>query len=168
MRQFQRFTNTIDFTMKRIIRRKKGVPLIRSKKETIDGIEFKSQLESYMYKALKNAGIYAEYEGISFQLLPPFKFSNTTIERQSNGKGDYKNRNGKVRGIAYTPDFVGHNFIIECKGLANESFPLRWKLFKHLLYIQKNTIPLYKPQNRIECDETVKQILNQNEDTKEV
>ena len=34
--------------------------------------------------------------------------------------------------IKYTPDFIGKDFIIETKGRANESFPLRWKLFKRL------------------------------------
>ena len=34
--------------------------------------------------------------------------------------------------IKYTPDFIGDNFIIETKGRANESFPMRWKLFKKL------------------------------------
>ena len=35
--------------------------------------------------------------------------------------------------IKYTPDFIGEDFIIETKGRANESFPIRWKLFKRLL-----------------------------------
>ena len=30
----------------------------------------------------------------------------------------------KILNIKYTPDFVGHNFIIECKGRANETFPI--------------------------------------------
>ena len=42
------------------------------------------------------------------------------------------NKGSKIRPITYTPDFVDPNgkFIIETKGYANESFPLRWKLFK--------------------------------------
>ena len=35
--------------------------------------------------------------------------------------------------IKYTPDFIGKDFIIETKGRANESFPMRWKLFKRLI-----------------------------------
>ena len=34
----------------------------------------------------------------------------------------------KILNIKYTPDFIGKDFIIETKGRANESFPLRWKL----------------------------------------
>ena len=38
--------------------------------------------------------------------------------------------NKKVLGIKYTPDFEGKDFIIECKGRPNDTFPLRWKMFK--------------------------------------
>ena len=115
--------------MFRTLRKKRGP--VRSKKKIVDGIEFKSGLEAYMYKALKDAKIKAKYEGETYELIPSFSFNNKVYERQSNGKGEYKNRgNKKILNIKYTPDFVGHNFIIECKGRANESFPIRWKLFK--------------------------------------
>ena len=55
--------------------------------------------------------------------------------------------------IKYTPDFIGDDFIIETKGRANESFPMRWKLFKRLSNEQFPTVTLYKPQNQKECDE---------------
>ena len=142
-----------------MLRRKKRGP-VRSKKKIVDGIEFKSGLEVYMYTALKQADIESEYEGISFQLIPSFDYNVKTYERQANGKGAYKERSGKkIRGISYTPDFVGDDFIIECKGRPNESFPIRWKLFK--IYVKKNLpkITIYKPQNQKECDETVSLIL---------
>ena len=62
--------------------------------------------------------------------------------------------------MKYTPDFIGNNFIIETKGRANESFPIRWKLFKK--YVTKNLphITLYKPQNQKQCDETIRLILS--------
>jgi len=141
------------------LRRKKRGP-VRAKKKIVDGIEFKSGLEAYMYKALKEAGIQAKYEGVSYQLIPSFDFNNLSYERQSNGKGEYKNRSGKkIRSINYTPDFTGNNFIIECKGRANESFPIRWKLFKKYVSERLRGVTLYKPQNQKECDETVSLIL---------
>ena len=150
---------TVYHTMSRILRRKKRGP-VRAKKKIVDGIEFKSGLEAYMYKALKEAGIQAKYEGISYQLIPSFDFNNLSYERQSNGKGEYKNRSGKkIRSINYTPDFTGNNFIIECKGRANESFPIRWKLFKKYVSERLRGVTLYKPQNQKECDETVSLIL---------
>lgn len=81
-----------------------------------DGIKFRSKLEMYTYKKLKEANIFAEYEQHRYELLPAFEFS---------GK--------KIRAITYLPDFVGYDFIIECKGFANESWPLREKLFKYYM-----------------------------------
>jgi len=150
---------TVYHTMSRILRRKKRGP-VRAKKKVVDGIEFKSGLEAYMYKALKEAKIKAEYEGVKYELTPSFDFKNKVYERQSNGKGEYKDRGGKkILKISYTPDFTGRGFIIECKGRANESFPIRWKLFKKYVSERLRGVTLYKPQNQKECDETVSLIL---------
>ena len=138
--------------------RKKG-PVV-AKKVIYDGITFASGLEKYMYKALKEANIDFRYEGVTFELLPSFIFENVSIERQSNGKGDFINRGLKnILSLKYTPDFVGDNFIIETKGRANESFPIRWKLFKKWMMDNNDYRPLYKPQNQAECLETVRLIL---------
>tara|TARA_R100001591_G_scaffold48047_1_gene58748 strand:+ start:71 stop:514 length:444 start_codon:yes stop_codon:yes gene_type:complete len=146
--------------MRKKIRRKKRGPVI-SKKVTVDGIKFASGLEAYMYRALKKAKIKAQYEKRSFELQPSFEFNNSSYERQSNGKGDMVNRgNKKVLAIKYTPDFEGKNFIIECKGRANESFPIRWKLFKKHVVDNLPDITLYKPQRQSECDEVIKLIKN--------
>ena len=144
--------------MSRISRLKRGP--VRSKKVTYDGITFQSGLEKYMYTALKKANIKAKYEGATYELIPSFNYDKSCYERQANGKGDYKDRSGKkIRGITYTPDFVGSDFIIECKGRPNESFPIRWKLFKMYLFHTRSEVTLYKPQNQKECDETVSLIL---------
>ena len=141
-----------------IKKRKKG-PVV-SKKVIYDGITFASGLEKYLYKVLKQAEIHAEYESQSFELLPSFNFKNDCIERQSNGKGDYINRgNKKVLNLKYTPDFIGEDFIIETKGRANDSFPLRWKLFKWLMTLMCDKRTLYKPQSQRDCDETIRLIL---------
>jgi len=141
---------------------KKRGPVV-SKVVSYDGITFASGLEKYMYKALKEANIPCEYEKYTFELLPAFVFENDCIERQSNSKGDYINRgNKKVLNLKYTPDFVGSNFIIETKGRANDSFPLRWKMFKKWMVDNNDNRTLYKPQNQKECDKTVELILKQN------
>jgi hypothetical protein len=140
---------------------------VTSKKVTIDGITFASNLEKYMYLALKKAKIHALYEGETFELISSFDFPFECFERQSNGKGDFADRGGKkVLNIKYTPDFIGKNFIIEVKGRANESFPMRWKLFKK--YIAEHKLPpftLYKPQNQSECDQVVQMILERQRAT---
>ena len=146
--------------MKRKIRRKKRGPVV-SKKVTVDGIKFASGLEAYMYRALKKAKIKAQYEKRTFELIPSFEFNNSSYERQSNGKGDMVNRgNKKVLAIKYTPDFEGTNFVIECKGRANESFPIRWKLFKKHVAKHYPNMRLYKPQKQSECDDVINLIKN--------
>ncbi len=138
----------------RKIKRKKGP--VQSKKITYDGIKFASGLERYTYMALKKAKLYEGYENEVFQLIESFNFNNISIEKQANGKGDYTNRGQKkILGIKYTPDFVGKDYIIECKGRANESFPIRWKLFKLWLTNNKIGKTLYKPQNQKEVDLTI-------------
>ena len=133
---------------------------VRAKKVTYDGINFASGLEKYMYSVLKEARIKNKYEGETFVLLNGFHFENEVYERQANGKGDYVNRGCKrILPIKYTPDFIGSDFIIETKGRANESFPMRWKLFKQLIVNQFPGITLYKQQNKKELDETIRLIL---------
>ena len=140
-------------------RSKKRGPVV-AKKVSYDGINFASGLERYMYMALKKNNIKAKYEGETFVLLNGFHFENECYARQANGKGEYKNRGAKrILPIKYTPDFIGEDFIIECKGRANESFPMRWKLFKQLVMRQFPNTTLYKPQNQKECDITVELIL---------
>jgi hypothetical protein len=140
------------------IKRKKG-PVV-SKKVIYDGISFASGLEKYMYKVLKEAGIHAEYESQTFELLPSFIFKNGCVERQANGKGDFIDRgNKKVLNLKYTPDFIGDDFIIETKGRANDAFPLRWKMFKYLMNLMCDKRTLYKPQSQSDCDKTIELIL---------
>ena len=55
-----------------------------------DGIKFRSKLETYTYKKLKEAKINADYEQHRFQLLPAFQYGNK-----------------KYRPMTYLPDFVG-------------------------------------------------------------
>ena len=143
----------------RKFRRKRGP--VRSKKVICDGITFASGLEKYMYLALKEAKIINVYEGVTFTLQKGFMFDNKSYERQSNGKGDMVNRgNKKILPIKYTPDFVSDSFIIECKGRANESFPIRWKMFKKYVKEHLPHVTLYKPQNQKECDKVVELIIN--------
>ena len=135
-------------------RRKKGP--VQSKRISYDGINFASGLERYMYMALKKAKIKAKYEGETFVLINGFYFENEVYERQANSKGEFTNRGGKrILPIKYTPDFIGDNFIIETKGRPNESFPIRWKLFKRLMTQQFPGYTLFKPQNQKECDRVI-------------
>ena len=143
-------------------KRRKGKKTINSKKIEQDGIKFASGLEKYCYLSLKKAKLYefGGYEGETYQILEGFQFEDEEYSRQSNGKGEYILRSPKkVLGIKYTPDFIGTDYIIECKGRANESFPIRWKLFKKWHTENKIGKALYKPQNQKEVDRTIELIL---------
>lgn len=106
-----------------------------------DGIKFRSKLETYTYKKLKEVGIDAEYESTHFELIPKFEY---------NGE--------KVRAMTYLPDFVGKNFIIECKGLVTDSFPLRWKIFKYYLKQENKDYKLFLVRNQKQVDEMVNEL----------
>ena len=145
--------------MRRGYKSKKRGP-VRAKKVSFDGIQFASGLEKYMYQALKKAKIKSEYEGKTYEIQEGFVFDVDSYERQSNGKGDMVNRGQKkIQSIKYTPDFISPSFIIECKGRANESFPLRWKMFKKFIKNDMPHVTLYKPQNQKECDEVIELII---------
>ena len=147
--------------LKKRYKRKKGP--VRSKKVTFDGINFASGLEKHMYIALKKAKIKAVYEGKTYVVQEGFEFKNKSYERQGNGKGEMVNRGcKKILPIKYTPDFISDSFIIECKGRANESFPMRWKMFKKYVNDNLKHVTLYKPQNQKECDKVIELIIKNN------
>jgi hypothetical protein len=131
--------------MKNTKRKKSPNKKIKNATENIyDGIKFKSKLETYVYKQLKVNRIKAEYEPTKFELIPSFVFC---------GK--------KIRPMTYTPDFVGDNFIIEAKGMPNDVFPYKWKLFMWYL-LNKNLAEKYKlyiVHNQKETDACINEIL---------
>ncbi len=74
--------------MRRKYKKKRGP--VNSKKITVDGITFASGLEKYMYQALKDAKIESQYEGKTFGVSEGFDFTNISIERCANGRGNLK------------------------------------------------------------------------------
>lgn len=109
------------------------------------GLHFRSKLELYTYEAFMKAGIPVEYEPKHYTLLPKFEIY-----------GEH------VRAITYLPDFIGtykrRKFVVECKGLIGDSFPLRWKLFKY--YLKRNRVKMryYMVRNHKQVDELIKAI----------
>lgn len=99
---------------KRVV--KKDNRKIKSKKKTINGITFDSTLESVCYEELLATGIPFQMQ-VPYEIIPAFKYNGETIRK-----------------MIWTPDFYipTMNLVIECKGLANESFPLRLKMFKFM------------------------------------
>ena len=142
---------------RKYVKRKGRSKVKNAKKSTYDGKEFKSNLELHCYKKLKEAKISVKYEEITFTIFDAIVYPQACYEGTS--KKLY-NKGSKIRPITYTPDFVDPNgkFIIETKGYANESFPLRWKLFKKHLKDNNHHYVLFMPRNKKQVDEVVELI----------
>ena len=111
---------------------------------------------------LKEAGLDFGYETMIFELVPKFEYDATCFESYKKGsKWLFGIKSKLIRGLKYKPDFVNvdDGWIIECKGHPNESFPIRWKLFKHYLKENDYNIHLYMPKNRAHVDQCVANLL---------
>lgn len=136
-----------------------------------EGIKFKSKLEVYCYKKLKEENIEFVYEGYTYNLVPTFKYKFNLYESYKKGsQWLFGKKNNTVRGLTYTPDFVNNTnkWIIECKGFPNDAFPLKWKLFKYLLTQLNISYDLYLPKNQKHVDECIRLIKEQNGGTKKL
>lgn len=138
------------------ITRKKGRKLIQSKKSNYDNKEFDSQLELYLYKRLQEEQIMFSFNEKSFTLIPAFKYPQPIYEPKKVKEKGLVDKS-TIRKMAYTPDFVAddESWIIETKGRANESFPLRWKIFKNLMSERDKVPMLFLPRNKEECEQTI-------------
>ena len=139
----KRMTSVLNKFAKAIARKKKVTKVNNATPNEFDGIKFKSKLETYTYQKLQENGIHAVYEGERFTLIPAFNYQNEA-----------------VRAMTYLPDFVGKDFVIECKGFGNDAFPLRWKIFKYTLFQQKANYKLYLVKNKKDFDQLIENLKN--------
>lgn len=114
------------------------------------GLHFRSKLELYTYEAFIKAGIPVKYEPKHFTLLPKFEYLGE-----------------KIRPITYLPDFVGKGFVVECKGLIGDSFPLRYKLFKYYLKRHHSKMKCYLVRNHKQVDEMIAELKVRQENGKQ-
>lgn len=113
------------------------------------GLHFRSKLELYTYEAFTKAGISVKYEPKHFTLLPKFEYLGE-----------------KIRPITYLPDFIGRGFVVECKGLMGDSFPLRFKLFKYYLKKHRSKYKCYLVRNHKQVDEMIEDIIKNQKSQK--
>lgn len=127
--------------------KRKGKQNVRSKKTIIDGIKFQSGLEAYCYKQLRDNGILFKYEEDQFVLIEGFTPNSDSWEFK---RKKFAPSSKKALPITYKPDFTCPNmtWVIECKGRANELFPMRWKLFKRHLKMTDQTPELFVPNTQ--------------------
>ena len=98
-------------------------------------IEFKSKLEYTVYKTLIEAGFKPVYEKRTYTLIDSFK--PTVLFFTKNKTKDLHLDNKTIRKTTYTPDFTfrykGYFVIVEAKGVVNDVYPLKKKLFRQVL-----------------------------------
>lgn len=147
---------------KRVVRKKPLNKKVRNATETIvDGIKYRSKLESYTAARLKEAGIEVDYEEHVFTLMEKFEFEGEIYEpHKVNNLKKFVQVSNNVRAITYKPDFVNleKKFIIEVKGYANDVFPVKWKLFKSS--IKDTGYTLFLPSTQGQVKEMVQIIKN--------
>lgn len=106
--------------------------IIGATENVLDGIEFKSKLESRVFKELVKLGYNPEYEPFSSTLLDGFVPNKPWL---SDGVPQLTKDGipSRIRRWDYTPDFLVtkgmNNLIIECKGYSNDLHPYKRKMF---------------------------------------
>lgn len=128
----------------------------------VNNIKFKSKIEASVYNHLLQSGFDPVYEGMKFTLWEGFK--PTVPFYTKSGKNNVLN-NKKTIDITYTPDFtfMYRNIlvIIEVKGLQNDVFPYKFKMFRKILEdkpYKDNTLlfEIFSIKQLKECIEIIK------------
>lgn len=141
--------------------------VLNAKKKTFNGIEFRSSLELFTYKKLKEAGIKTKYEKHTFVIQEGFKTTNEVYTKRKEGNSfTFAKKRNTILPITYTPDFVyldgKKGFIIEVKGFATETFNIKWKMFLSFLEQNGYEVDLYIPRNQKNVEDMIEIIKNKN------
>lgn len=138
-------------------------------------IKFKSQLEVMTYKTLFELGLNPQYEKEKYVLWDGFiptvpfytknKFKREDHRIEVISKATCKD-NRPLSSICYTPDITfdynDKHIIIECKGIANDVYPYKFKLFRWLLEQREDkdkfeVWEIHTKKQLLECLEQLKQ-----------
>lgn len=127
---------------------------------------YASGLEKYCGDSLKAAGLDFEYEQ-QFTIMEGFNYPSPYFKSTPKSKELKDVSSRKVLPITYKPDFYlpDYKTFIETKGWvrANDSFPLRWKIFmNYLLNRGMGNHALFIPKNKKQVDETIKTLIQWN------
>lgn len=117
-----------------------------------DSITFKSQLEKTVYNCLLEQGFNPQYEPKTFTLIDGFTANTPFYDKETDNQykkrkeaGDFTakklvKKSPAIQGIRYTPDFYFKygdlNVYIEAKGIENDVFYIKKKLFIRYLDMQ--------------------------------
>jgi len=129
---------------KRLIKRASGnKKVLNATPLTVDDIKFKSKLEVYTYRRLREEGFNFSYEAKSWIIQEKFEYIGE-----------------KIRPITIKPDFVDFEkrIIIEVKGFATDIYTLRLKMFKRFLSVNKCEYKIYHVKNQKQVEELITQL----------
>lgn len=116
-----------------------------------NNIQFKSKLEVMVYSTLLQEGFEVKYEPYRFDIFTGFK-PTVPFYEVSKKTRLLENNSKKLINITYTPDFIieigDYTFIIEAKGLANDVFPIKKKLFRGWLESQDKQYVYFEVKNK--------------------
>ena len=115
-------------------------------------ITFKSQLEKTVYNCLLQERFNPQYEPKTFTLIDPFESTTPFYDKETDTQFKKRREAGDttpkmlvkkgnaVQGIRYTPDFYFRygelDVYIEAKGMENDVFYIKKKLFRRWLDMQ--------------------------------
>ena len=137
---------------------------IRNATATIyNNINFKSKLEESIYKTLLSAGFKPDYEKLKFVLWEGFK---PTVPFYNRSKSKvFKQETTKLQDITYTPDFTFKYkdllVIVEVKGMENDTFPIKKKMFRKWLechYPKSIYFEIYTKKQLLQAIEIIKDL----------
>ena len=108
--------------------------ILNSCPNTFDNINFKSRLETTVYKQLLKEGVHPSYEKEKFIIWKGFRPSVPYFHKLNKLT---ITKNMKIQDITYTPDFIfnygKYKVILEVKGYANDVFSYKFKMFRRYL-----------------------------------
>lgn len=141
-----------------------------ARKTVFNDITFKSKLEEGFYITLQQAGFNVKYEEMKFTLIEGFI---PTVPFYNRNKAKvFKEDNRKIKAITYTPDFtITYNdtlIIIEAKGLENDVFPIKRKLFRRYLETMKEPCMYFEVHTKRELLQVIEIIKNETIESNKV
>ena len=129
-----------------------------------EGIHFKSKLEKMAYQTLRENGLPVEYEPKKFIIWEGFKPTVPFYNKDTKTRM-LKLENKKIINITYSPDFVfdyhDYQVIIESKGLENDLFPMKKKIFRKWLEEHEPKsiyFEIYTKRQLLQAIEIIKQL----------
>ena len=130
-----------------------------------NGIKFKSQAETRIYKAIRGFGIEPEYEKHTFVLSPRVR-PTVAFYNRTKGRG-FHAMTEPIAKVTYTPDFTftlnGIFVIIEVKGIENDTFPIKKNLFRKYLETLPQSVMYFEIRNKKELVEAINIVKMENQ-----